>query len=88
MELTIRVHQGQILVGSVRGGDVERFDCERQAAAYVAYKSVQKCRRHAFDGSCDFPSLHGRPQFSKAAFSAILDGEISRLRGSVRSLAA
>jgi len=88
MELLIRIHQGQIMVGSTRGGDIERFDDEAQAVHYVAYKAVQKCRRYAFDTSCDFPALHGRPAFSKAGFEAVLTGEVVKLRGSVRSLAA
>jgi hypothetical protein len=88
MELLIRIHQGQIIAGSTRGGDIERFDDEQAALAHIAYKTVQKCRLHSFDASCDFPVLHGRPGFNKAAFQAMLAAEIGRLRGSVRSLAA
>lgn len=82
----IRIHQGHVVVG--RDGDVERFSCEREAAAHAAYEIVQKGRVRAYDTSCDFPALNGRPGFNKAVFESLLDAEIARVRGSVRSLAA
>jgi hypothetical protein len=71
-----------------RGCAMELLIRIHQGQIIAGSTTVQKCRLHSFDASCDFPVLHGRPGFNKAAFQAMLAAEIGRLRGSVRSLAA
>lgn len=87
MELIVKIDQGQIVVANARNGQGETYKDEREAAARIAYKVVQKASLFSLDASCDRPSAHGRPWFSKGAFQGLLAREIGSLRGSVSALA-